>query len=113
MKTERMPATGPCSAPSYPLNRMLPSVKPLVTALPAFCLWKPSATASPAALLLLNSWKPWLKVADLLKVAFAFTSRLLALLVPIVAFPSAFSELPGDTAIGALSVTGAVKADGD
>ena len=35
---DRICAVGPCTAPSKPLKRMLPSTKPDVTAAPLFCL---------------------------------------------------------------------------
>ena len=41
---------------------MVPSTKPLVTGLPAFCLWKPSTAPATAVALLLYIWKLALKV---------------------------------------------------
>ncbi len=88
---------------------MLPSVKPLLTALPPFCLWKPSTTPLAALLLLLYSCSAWLKVAAPVKLALAFTSMRLALLAPRVALPSAVSALPEVMLTGLLMDTGAVK----
>ena len=88
---------------------MLPSVNPLLTALPAFCLWKPSTTPLAAVLLLLYSCSAWLKVAAPVKLALAFTSTRLALLAPRVALPSVVSALPAVMLTGLLMDTGAVK----
>ncbi len=90
---------------------MLPSMKPLVTAAPLFCLWKPNTTPLPAMLLLLYSWKAWSKVADPMNVVLAFTRRVLPLLAPIVVLPNAANVLPAEMLTGALSRTGAVKLD--
>lgn len=90
---------------------MLPSVNPLVTAVPLFCLWKASDAALAATLLLLYSWIAWLKVADPLKVALAFTNRVLALLAPTVVLPKAPKALPAVMLTGALKEAGAVKFD--
>ena len=61
---------------------MLPRVKPLVTAAPLFCLWKPIIAPLPAELLSLYSWKL------LEKEVFALISRVLLLLVPMTTLPS-------------------------
>ena len=42
VSTEHIWAASACTDPSYPLNAMLPSTKPLVTAALPFCRWKPS-----------------------------------------------------------------------
>ena len=57
VNTDLICAVGPCTAPSYTLNRMLPRVKPDATVAPLFCLWNPSTTPLPGKLLLLYSWK--------------------------------------------------------
>ncbi len=88
---------------------MLPSVKPLVTAAPLFCLWKPNTAPLPAVLLLPYSWKAWLKVAGPAKVAAAFTSRLFPLELPIVALPNALNAFPAVMLTGALAITGDAK----
>ncbi len=88
---------------------MPPRVKPLAIAAPPFCLWKPSTTALAGVLLLLYNWKAWLKVADPLKDVLALTSKVLLLLVPMVALPKAVKVLPVATLTGALKLTGAVK----
>ena len=111
MNVDLICATGPCRAPSKPLNRMLPRVKPAPTAAPLLCVWKPRTALAPAVLLLLNSWKAWLKVADPAKVALAFTCKLLALLLPTVASPKAFKALPLATMTVALASRGAEKAE--
>ena len=46
-----------------------------------------------------------------MKIALAFTSRLLALLTPTVVLPNALKALPAATERGAYTVTGAVKFD--
>ncbi len=88
---------------------MLPSAKPLLTALPAFCLWKPRTNPLAAVLLLLYSCSAWLNVVAPVKLALAFTSMRLALLAPKVALPSAVSALPAVMLTGPLMDTGAVK----
>ena len=88
---------------------MLPSVKPLLTALPPFCHWKPSTMPLAALLLLLYSCSAWPKVAAPVKLALAFTNMRLALLAPRVTLPSAVSALPAVMLTGLLMDTGAVK----
>ena len=102
---ERIWAVGPCTAPSHPLNRMLPRVKPLATAPPLFCLWKPSVAPLPAVALLLYIWKP------VLKVVVAYTARVLVLLVPMTVLPSALNVLPLLMIMLELAVIGAEKVD--
>ena len=111
VNTDLICALGPCTAPSYTLNRMLPRVKPDATVPPLFCLWKPSTTPLPGKLLLLYSWKAWLNVADPAKVAFAFTTKLFVLLVPMVALPRALNALPADMVTVVLATTGAEKVE--
>ena len=90
---------------------MLPSTKPLVTALPAFCLWNPSTAPLAAVPLLLYNCRAWLKVAAPVKVAFAFTTSVFALLAPMTALPNAAKALPAVMLTGPLNNTGAVNLD--
>ena len=111
MNTDLICAVGPCTVPSYPLKRMLPRVQPDPTAAPLFCLWNPSTALLPGELLLLYSWRAWLNVADPAKVALAFTIKLLALLLPIVALPRELNALPTAMVTAALATTGAEKVE--
>ena len=90
---------------------MLPSTKPLVTALPAFCLWNPSTAPLAPVPLLLYICRAWLKVAAPVKDAFAFTTSVFELLAPITALPIAAKALPAVMLTGALKNTGAEKLD--
>ena len=92
---------------------MLPSTKPVVTALPAFCLWKPSTAPLPAVPLLLNNSVPpskagaetkvvgWLKTVAALKVVAALTVSVSLAVVPRVELPKAAKEVPVLTVTGA------------
>ena len=88
-----------------------------MTALPAFCLWKPSTEALPAVLLLLNIWKGALKVTAALvvmgavaaKVVAALTIRVLVPPVPRTVLPRELKVLLLLTETAALAVTAAAK----
>ena len=67
---------------------MLPSTKPLVTAPPAFCLWKPSTAPLPAAPLLLNIWNPAANCVV------AYMVKLLLLFCPMMVLPNELKLLP-------------------
>ena len=84
---------------------MLPSTKPLVTALPAFCLWKPSTALLAAVPLLPYSCIPALNVDE------AYTCNVSVALVPSTVAPSELNVLPFLTVTAALAVIGAVDAN--
>ena len=72
---------------------MLPNVKPLLTAVPLFCLPKPSTAPLPGVGLLLYIWKL------LVKVVLALIVRVWLLLVPRTELPLAVKRPVTETAL--------------